>query len=76
MITDQSMNSLDKCFEKAQSLGLHDRSNHALRVKWINALRTIVSRRVPKNKMGNPLVNDVDLMTATADEMAESFEKL
>lgn len=70
------MNSLDQCFEEAKSLGLHDRSNHVLRVKWINSLRAIVSRRVPKNKMGNPLVNDVDLMTATAEEMAESFKKL
>lgn len=55
--------------------GIHDRDNLALRVKWINALRTIVSRRVPKNKTGSPLVSDIDLLTASSEERLEALVK-
>jgi hypothetical protein len=65
--------TLDSLYMIASEVGLHDRSNHALRVKWINNLRTIVSRRMPTNKMGSPMTNDVDLMTVNADEMAEAI---
>ena len=48
--------------------GLHDRSNCAIRVKWVNALRKIVGERTPKNLSGVPLVSDVDLLLATEVE--------
>ena len=69
------MNSLDESFEKAQSLGLHNRDNHALRIKWVNALRAIVSRRMPKNKMGATIISDVDLLTASPAERLEALLK-
>lgn len=65
--------TLDNLYVIAGIVGLHDRDNHALRVKWINNLRMIVGRRIPKNVSGVPLTSDVDLMTATADEMTESI---
>jgi len=65
--------TLDNLHIVAKRVGLHDRSNHALRIKWINNLRAIVSRRMPVNKMGSPMTNDVDLMTANADEVAEAI---
>lgn len=45
----------------------------ALRVKWANNLRAIVSRRMPRNKMGTPMVSDVDLLFATEAERAEAL---
>lgn len=56
-------------------LGLGDRENRELRVKWVNKLRDIVSRspRIPKNKVGTALVSDVDLMFATLPERAETI---
>jgi hypothetical protein len=63
----------DDLYIVAKQVGLHDRSNHALRVKWINNLRKIVDRRMPTNKCGSPMTTDVDLMTANADELAEAI---
>jgi hypothetical protein len=65
--------TFDNLYIVANKVGLHDRTNHALRVKWINNLRKIVDRRMPVNKMGSPMTSDVDLMTANADEMAEAI---
>lgn len=65
--------TLDNLYTIASMVGLHDRTNHALRVKWINNLRKIVDRRMPVNKAGSPMTNDVDLMTANADELAEAI---
>jgi hypothetical protein len=65
--------SLDLLHALARHLGLHDRSRPALRVKWINALRMVVSRRMPKNHVGAALVSDVDLMTAEPLEVAEAI---
>lgn len=65
--------SLDLLHALARHVGLHDRDGAALRVKWINALRMVVSRRVPKNKVGAALVSDVDLMAAEPMEVAEAI---
>lgn len=46
---------------------------NAMRVKWVNKLREIVARRMPKNKMGWPVVSDVDLLLATEDEREEAL---
>ena len=46
-----------------------------LRVKWINNLKDIVSLRMPKNKVGSPLTNDIDLHFATCEEHVESLLK-
>ena len=64
---------LNDCHEAEKQAGLHDRDNRALRVKWINNLRKIVSRRCPVNKAGSSLVTDVDIMTASAAERAEAL---
>lgn len=54
---------------------LRDRDNLSLRTYWINALRDIVGRRCPKNKMGAPIVSDVDILLASAAEFAEAQTK-
>ena len=56
--------------------GLHDRSNHAVRVKWINALRKIVGERSPKNLSGVPLVSDVDLLLASDVERWQALSAI
>ena len=58
------------------AIGLTDRDNLDIRVDWINALRTIVSRRLPKNKSGMSLISDIDLMLADDDERIEALEKI
>lgn len=63
--------TLDECERHA---GLHDRENRKLRVTWINACRTIASRRCPKNHIGASLVTDVDLMLMTPEERSEALE--
>lgn len=55
---------------------LYDRNNVELRVKWINALRVIVGRRIPKNKAGASLTSDVDLVLSTLEEQQEAVSKI
>ena len=57
-----------------QMAGLHDKSELEKRVKWVNRLRTVVGRRMPKNVMGVPLVSDVDLLFAHLSERIEALE--
>jgi hypothetical protein len=59
-----------------QMAGLHDKSELAKRVKWVNKLRTIVGRRMPKNVMGVPLVSDIDLLFACVAERVEALEAI
>ena len=56
-------------------VGLHERSNIALRVAWINAVRDEVAPGCPKNKVGAPLVSDVDVMLATNQQRATGLAK-
>lgn len=60
---------IDWCMDKEsdiqiaeQGVGLLDKNNLQLRVRWVNALRTIVGSSMPKNKSGCPLVSDIDLI--------------
>lgn len=46
---------------------------NAARVKYVNALRSVVARRMPKNKMGWPVVSDVDLLLADEWEVEEAL---
>ena len=62
--------------QKEIAIGLTDRDNLDIRVDWINALRTIVSRRMPKNKSGMSMISDIDLMLANDDERTEALEKI
>lgn len=55
------------------ALGLHDTDNLELRVKWINSLRMVVSRRCPKNNSGTPIVSDIDLLNASEEERCEAL---
>ena len=56
-------------------LGLHDINNIEIRVRFINFLHAIVSRRCPVNKSGMPMVSDVTKFFATAEERAECILK-
>lgn len=59
-----------------QMAGLHDKSELEKRVKWVNRLRTVVGRRMPKNVMGVPLVSDIDLLFAHVSERVEALESI
>jgi hypothetical protein len=69
LMNEGAMRSLER------KLGLDDRTSLDLRVKWVNALRDIVARRIPKNRSGTSLVSDIDLMFATLGERAEALLK-
>ena len=59
-----------------EELGLTDRDNRAIRVRWVNTLRKIVDRRMPVNNMGSPMTTDVDVLLATYAEHIEALETL
>ena len=59
-----------------QGVGLLDKNNLQLRVKWVNALRTIVGSSMPKNKSGCPLVSDIDLILASDADRFAALEKI
>jgi hypothetical protein len=62
--------------QQQEELGLTDRNNHALRVRWVNALRKLVDKRMPVNKMGSPMTTDVDVLLATEEEHLEVLNTL
>lgn len=51
-----------------------DAKTLSLRIKWVNNLRSVVSRRMPKNKVGSPIISDVDLLLADSSEREEALE--
>lgn len=59
----QDVNSVIKAEER---LGLHDRTNLALRVRWVNFLHELIETLpdTPKNKCGSPVVSDIDKLLA------------
>lgn len=61
----------EKLIEAEKALGLHDRANLALRVKW-----KAVAPRCPKNRLGTPLISDVDVALATLSERVQALTKL
>jgi hypothetical protein len=57
-----------------ESLNLRDRNNLQVRVFWVADLRALVSKRMPRNKVGAPLTTDVDVLLATPEELKQSFD--
>ena len=53
--------------------GLHDPANLDARVKWVACLREVVAPRCPKNKMGTPIISDINLLQASARERLLAF---
>ena len=62
--------------EQEEAEGLLCRSNIALRVKWVNALRAIVGAEMPKNKSGASLVSDIDLILASERHREQALHKI
>lgn len=62
--------------DQEKAIGLLDKTNTALRVRWVNALRTIVGAEMPKNKSGVSLVSDIDLILASDDQRLAALEKI
>lgn len=62
--------------QQQEELGLTDRNNHALRVRWVNSLRKLVDKRMPTNRMGSPMTTDVDVLLATEEEHLEVLKTL
>jgi hypothetical protein len=50
-----------------------DPNNLENRVKWINNLRMVVGRKKPKNKSGQSLVSDYDMLRAEVIERCEAL---
>jgi len=52
--------------EAEKRLGLHDRSDKSLRVKWVNCLHDLMGKQpgCPVNKSGSPVVSDIDCLLA------------
>ena len=45
-----------------------------LRIRWVNTLRDVVGRTCTRrNKLGKPLVSDIDLLFATPEQLAETL---
>lgn len=61
--------------EAERRLGLHDRANVSLRVKWVNFLHDILAAQpdCPVNKVGNPLVSDIDKLLAPVEIRCLAF---
>jgi phosphatidate phosphatase APP1 len=59
-----------------ESIGLLDKNNTALRVKWDNALRAIMGKDAPKNKSGVALISDIDLILASDEQRLAALEKI
>jgi hypothetical protein len=59
-----------------QGVGLLDRTNLQLRVRWVNALRVIVGSSMPKNKSGCPMVSDIDLILSSDEERFAALKKI
>jgi len=51
------------------------RATQAERVAFLAALRDVVARRCPRNKVGTPLVSDYDMIWSDDVERAEAWEK-
>jgi hypothetical protein len=69
------VNDLNAIHDAKETLGINDRNNLDIRVKWVGALRDVVSRRCPLNKLGTPVVSDLDILCASAEEHAEALLK-
>jgi hypothetical protein len=68
------LKDLNAIFAAYRHVGLTDPKNLDLRVKWVANLRLVVGRRCPKNKVGAPLISDIDLLTS--DDPIEHCEAL
>lgn len=66
-------NDQNAIHDAEKTIGLHNRENTPLRVKWVNSLRDIVSRDCPKNKAGAAMCSDIDLLLATAGQRCEAL---
>lgn len=67
------LNDRNALFDALSHHGIANPQNLEIRVKYINHLRDIVGRRMPKNKSGSPLTSDVDLLMAENSEIAEAL---
>ena len=54
------------------TLGISNGNNPELRIAWMTELHKIVDRHRPKNKVGTPIVYDIDKMFAERKELVEA----
>lgn len=61
--------------EAEKRLGLHDRSNTALRGKWANCLHDLMGKQpgCSVNKSGSPVVSDIDCLLAPTPVRCVAF---
>lgn len=69
-------NDFNAIYVAEKQLGLHDRNNLELRVKWVGVLRDLVAPSCPLNKVGTPVVSDLDILTADCKIKAMALVKL
>lgn len=70
------LNDLNAIYDAEKYLGLHDRNNLELRVKWVGILRELVAPFCPLNKVGTSVVSDLDILTADSRIKAMALVKL
>jgi hypothetical protein len=66
------LNSLDAMAEARDELI----NTTELRIKWVNKLRDVVGQTTARrNKLGQPIVSDIDLLLATSPQLQEALLK-
>lgn len=66
------LNDYNAIRDALDALGISNGSNLELRIAWMAELHKIVGRRRPKNKVGTPIVSDMDKMFAERKELVEA----
>ena len=66
------LNDYNAIREVLDTLGISNGNNPELRIVWMAELHKIVGRRRPKNKVGTPIVSDMDKMFADRKELVEA----
>lgn len=69
--------SLDAVHNALARLGIYDRANTADRVAYLTALHDVVAKRpgMPTNKMGTPVVGDLEKFLASPREICLAIVK-
>ena len=66
------LNDYNAIRDVLDTLGISNGNNPELRIAWMAELHKIVGRRRPKNKVGTPIVSDMDKMFAERKELVEA----
>lgn len=66
----------EKLTQAEAAIGLHDKANLDLRIEWVSQVRLAVAHKCPRNKLGQPLVSDIDVALASLAERTQALQAL